>query len=380
MRVEELPTYDANGAPRPLTRAATTYIGPMVYAAQGNEGIVHVNRAGKWGLNQPSVPAYTPNHLFSYFNTGFGSSDPPYRLGTHVNGGFVLNILKTLGDLEIDKDMCDQLGLQNFITVPGVTKTEKNKDFLTCEVIQVDKDTRMWKRSYDGGVRSFDHAAVYGDIGNFQIVDAQNVPTGPCQPNTGSGTFLLNTEDNNLYMLIAIHERSNSIVQIQDAIIQPTMGTDQFGNQYYFYKGVPQGAYIGNTESVSIGALSKYSSIRLVVPSGIIFEPMLAGRSDARILAELRLVFENSASVLQGFGPAASPQGLLMSTDSAFYGDVIWNASPSKQYLKVTSGNPIYRIRIEVRLIPRDPTEPNKVLFLSYRDLFECKIRLLQLQ
>jgi hypothetical protein len=108
---------------------------------------------------------------------------------------------------------------------------------------------------------------------------------------------------------------------------------------------------------------------------------MLAGRSDSRILAELRLVFDLSPSqVLRGFGPEEENYGLLMSTSFTNYGDLLWNASPSKQYLQVTSGNPIYRINCEVRLVPRDPTEEPVVLYLGYNDLFELKLRLLQLQ
>ena len=108
---------------------------------------------------------------------------------------------------------------------------------------------------------------------------------------------------------------------------------------------------------------------------------MLAGRSDARILAELRLPFDLAPStVIQGYGPAASPEGLLMSTSSTGYGDLLWNSDSSKQYLQVTSGNPVYRINCEVRLIYRDPTKEAKVLFLGYNDLFEIKMRLIQLQ
>ena len=143
----------------------------------------------------------------------------------------------------------------------------------------------------------------------------------------------------------------------------------------------PKGSYLGNSGTVSIGGFSTFASIRIVIPDGLIFSPMLSGRSDARILAELRLPsIDPQCQIQSGFGPDADPIGPLMSGDTSYFGDVIWNSDSSKQYLPVTSDNPIYRLNVECRLVYRDPTIEPKVLHLGYKDIFEVKLRLLQLQ
>ena len=107
---------------------------------------------------------------------------------------------------------------------------------------------------------------------------------------------------------------------------------------------------------------------------------MLAGKTDARVLAELRLPSPDVTQIRSArFDESQNQTALKMDEAVVPYGDVIWNSSSSKQYLPVTSDNPIYRLNVECRLVPRDPTVEPKVLKLGFNDLLEVKLRLLQL-
>ena len=370
------------------------------------------------------IAAYTPSDFFQHFNVFPGGGKPPFRLGQDPNGGFRVNILSdNMEAFSMSKVMIDDLGLNTYLTVPEVITTDDlHESVFKPEVIPLD-DENNWYRSYASGSSQINYVAgsvtigsitaspsfpinyasgsvnignvirtpsatghfaphlTVGNMSDYDVCDAAGTITGPLDPETPLGSFLLSRVDGYKYKLITFYKLKVKEEKISDGKIQGTLLSDGDGNLYYNWTSPPQGSFLSNSQTVSLDSFALFSSIRIVVPDGVIFQPMLAGRSDARILAELRLVFDlGPPQVLQGFGPGEAPEGLLMSTSFTNYGDLLWNSGASKQYLQVTSGNPIYRINCEVRLVYRDPTKEPKVLFLGYNDLFELKLRLIQLQ
>ena len=345
-----------------------------------NQRIFYTRRVSTWATDENEVPCYTPNDFFARFNTFPGNTKPPYRLGQDPNGGFRVSILQDgLLGFAMSKVMIDDLGLQNFLTVPTLLNWGPKTDMYQPEVIPLD-DNNNWIASYSGP-GNFSARLTLGVITDFSVIDQVGNITGPLTVDTVLETLLISHLDGKRYQLVQMHQLKYTDANVEDSKIPGALMSDSDNNLFYFWAKPPQGSFLSNLQTVSLDSFAKFSSIRIVIPDGVIFQPMLAGRSDARILAELRLVFDLSPSqVLRGFGPDEETYGLLMSTSFTNYGDLLWNASPSKQYLQVTSGNPIYRINCEVRLIPRDPTEEPVVLYLGYNDLFELKLRLLQLQ
>ena len=90
-----------------------------------------------------TVPAYTPNHFFEMFNTGFGTEKPPYTLGTDPNGGFRLTVLRDdINVLSISKTMCDDLGLMPVMNFDGITFSKPNVTEYNATMIPVDQQFR----------------------------------------------------------------------------------------------------------------------------------------------------------------------------------------------------------------------------------------------
>jgi hypothetical protein len=314
------------------------------------------------------------------FNTGFGTEKPPYTLGTDPNGGFRLTVLRDdINVLSISKIMCDDLGLMPVMNFDGTTFTKPHVQEYNATMIPVDSNFKP-KQEFTGDA-DWHNMVLEAAIESFSIYDvAQGVTTGPLRPDSAQLSIIKSETTGEFFQFLNLQPMFVQESTISQGILQASLEIDAKGEFVYRYRNPPIGGYITNTANVSIGGFSLFSDIRIVVPVGIIFNPMLSGRSDARVLAEMRLPFVNSTSVIQGMGPQASPEGLLMSTNSTFFGDVIWNSISSKQYLKVTSQNPIYEIRVEVRLVYRDQSIEPKVLMLGYNDIFDMKIRLLQTQ
>ena len=341
----------------------------------------YVRRVSTWATDEDEVPAYTPNDFFARFNTFPGDLKPPFRLGQDPNGGFRVSLLlDKMRAFSMSKQMVDDLGLNTFLTDPEVVQIDReHQQIVLPEVIPLDIHND-WLADYSGH-GNFDARLNVGRLEDFSVIDPGGVVQGPLLVDTPDLTYLVSHINGNRYQLIKVHTNTVKNEQIADTKIEGDLLSDSHGKLFYQWYDPPQGSFLSNTQTVSLDSFAEFSSIRIVIPDGVIFQPMLAGRSDARILAELRLTFPLSPSqVLQGNGPQASPEGLLMSTSFTNYGDLLWHASPSKQYLQVTSGNPIYRINCEIRLVYRDPTRQPKVLLLGYKDLFELKLRLIQLQ
>ena len=282
----------------------------------------------------------------------------------------------------ISNDMREKMGLNDYITVPNIKVHSPVNSYETIPLVyKCDPVTKQWDRSYSRN-GMFDHTILSGPIDEFKVVDANGDVTGDLLPGTPVNTLLRDEGGaGDYFRLCRMVVNTTEDYSIIDGKIPGITITEDDGTEYMSFPNPPKGSYLGNSNTVSIGGFSTFASIRIVIPDGLIFSPMLSGRSDARILAELRLPSIDPQCVIQsGFGPAADPIGPLMSGDTSYFGDVIWNSDASKQYLPVTSDNPIYRLNVECRLVYRDPTIEPKILHLGYKDIFEVKLRLLQLQ
>ena len=67
---------------------------------------------------------------------------------------------------------------------------------------------------------------------------------------------------------------------------------------------------------------------------------------------------------------------LVMSTESAFLGDLTWSNPPSGlQYLPITTQGGIYDLEVAVELISRNPDIAPVRVQLAYNQLFQVKLR-----
>ena len=331
-------------------------------------------------LDQP-VASYTPNDFMQYFNVGFGDQPQPYILCTSPNGGWRIVVLEdNISKLIISKPMVDDMGLLSYLTTDGVENQKEvgiEKMPLMLEIVPNKSGvnwTWSWAENY-GSPTSMVSRLVEGEVTDFNIIN----------PQSGAVVGPLTTDDDNVplhiqnivtekyYRLVAfesskLFESDVSTVTHEGQLI---IGADNI--EFYQFLNPGKGSYIDNDQQVSIGSFSMFEAIRLVVPSGISFSPMISSHSDSRILCSLRLPFQNSASVEQGF---LKNEPLVMSTESTFYGDVLWNNPPSGlQYLPLTTQGGIYDFEVAVELIPRDPDLYPQRVMLGYTDIFQIKLR-----
>ena len=147
------------------------------------------------------------------------------------------------------------------------------------------------------------------------------------------------------------------------------METDQFDQDYFIWRDLPESGRITNTQQVSIESFATFSEITIVIPN-LPFQPMLGTSTDERILASLRMPFVYSTN--------NEINGQVESTAFSYYGDLIFNTEASRSYLKVTTDQALYDCDVEVRLIRRDGKMD--VMQLPYQGEFQVKLRLLQTQ
>jgi len=331
------------------------------------------------------ILTFSPNDFMQYFNCGFGDEqEQPYVLCTSPNGGWRIVVLSdNVSSLSISKQMVDDMGLNNFMTIEGI----ENKSGLLSEtfpvVVEIEPDTttQFWSWSWKEDFSNISTAQSLLQTRNYQEfmkITREGVDVAPLT-NTDDAPEYLRTVDETTerkyYELVSM---------IQEDVVQTDISTvrhpgqlkiDADGVEFYEFIGIKKGSYIGNDSTVSIGSFSKYESIRIIVPSGLSFEPQIAQNSDARVLSELRLPFQNSAEVQQGF---MKNEPLVMSTESAFLGDLTWSNPPSGlQYLPITTQGGIYDLEVAVELISRDPDIAPFRVQLGYNQIFQIKLRFL---
>ena len=334
------------------------------------------------------TPTYSLNHFLGLFNTGWGKKDRPYTLGVDLDGGFWIKVNSdNVMSITIPETMRIALGLDTKLTIMNKEITMdvphqigKPLVYPVTPIVENGVTSYQWTRNYDHQ-GTFNHNFLEGEIGDFMVVDPNNGSiVQPLAFNTPVGTLLRNNNGIGDYyklgeMIVSKVEDIQLSDQHQEGLLDEETGLRTWASP-------PAGSFVGSNGTVSVGGFSTFTSIRLVIPDGIIFKSQLAGRTDARILAELRLPSQDppSEEVSQWKYDPEDEVGAIMSSTTNLTGDIIWNSSASKQYLPVTSDNPIYRLNCEARLVYRDPTLEPKVVKLGYKDIFEVKLRLLQLQ
>jgi hypothetical protein len=329
--------------------------------------------------SQP-IPSYTPNDFMQYFNVGFGDQEQPYVLCTSPNGGWRIVILSdNISKFVISKPMADEMGLLDYMITDGIESTKVTGQEKIPMIIEIAPDKRganwlwNWVEDY-GHPTSMMSRLETGDVTDFNIVSAvDGAVYGRLAEGDNAPQHIQNIETRKYYRLVAFEK--STLVETTVSSVQHKAQTiiDSTGVEYYQFLNPAKGSYIENDQQVSIGSFSIFEAIRLVVPSGISFDPMISSHADARILCELRLPFQNTAEIQQGF---LENKPLVTSTESAFYGDIIWNNPPSGlQYLPLTTQGGIYDFEIAAELIYRDPDIPPQRVMLGYTDIFQVKLR-----
>ena len=374
--------HDKNPLPSAFITLANTTTTTFPFLVHRSSQRTRVTRRA---TEQEVVLTYSPNDFMQYFNCGFSDDqEQPYVLCTDPNGGWRLVVLSDkLSSLRISKFMVDDMGLNNFMTVEGIEKTSTKRLETYPIVVEIlpDKDLDdawqwTWKEDFSTiataqSLLQSRHTAEF-----IKIKKTTGAADGP----------LLNS-DQPPQLMYDINETSGRryyelINMVNEELVQTDVSTinqrghlktDDDGVPFYEFTSVKKGSFIGNDSTVSIGSFSKYESIRIVVPSGSSFQPQIAAGSDARVLAELRLPFQNSAEVQQGF---LENKPLVMTTESAFLGDLTWSNPPSGlQYLPITTQGGIYDMEVAVELISRDPNTTPVRVQLGYNQLFQIKLR-----
>ena len=377
--VTDLSKTPVPNALNPLPNTATTTDPALAHKLHER---IRITRRATEGA---PVSTFSPNDFMQYFNVGFQSDqDQPYVLCTSPNGGWRLVVLADdLSSLRISKEMCDDMGLNNFMVVDGVERqnAQHHEVFpmvaeLTMDNTDVNNVLWNWKEDFHSPASVQSHLEMR-HYQEFRIVNpATGVGFAPLTNESYAPLYLklIDTSDGDRYYKL-ISMINQQVIQTDVSTVQHygLLKTDEDGVEYYEYIAPQKGAYIDNDKTVSIGSFSMYEAIRIVVPSGLSFDPMISSHADARILCELRLPFQNSAEVEQGF---LKNEPLVMSTESAFYGDIIWNNPPSGlQYLPITTQGGIYDMEVACELIARDPNIAPVRVQLGYSDIFQIKMR-----
>ena len=318
-------------------------------------------------IRRPDKYIYTPNEMFYAFNEKELIQDKyvnlPYNLQTDENGGFT--IWWDAVDVQSDEfviavDLSDSLGLNPWFEYETEEKMGEVA-YNMALVSRVNTDSHLGETVRPIWVEH-NSLSSSGPRSPFAYV--------PLPPPAGvAGAPLVVWLDGVEYTYIRHHQFVENQLRMVTHKRLPTLATDDDGVEYYHYTNLASVGRITNTQMVSVESFSTYSEITIVIPN-LPFQSMLGTNSDERILASLRLPFEN--------GTTNSYDGAVSSSTFAYYGDLIFNTLPSRSYLKVTTDQSLYDCDVEVRLIRRDGEMD--VMQLPYQGEFQVKLRLLQTQ
>jgi len=272
------------------------------------------------------------------------------------------------------------MGLLDFLVTDGIeTKQLTNIEKLpvVIEIIpdKADPQNWIWNWAEDyHAPSSLQSRTKTMEITDFLIINRDTgAAVTPLTETDEVPEHVQHQETGKYYRLVSFEDKSVTRTEVSSITQQGLYRVDENDVGYYSFENPQKGSYMDNDQTVSIGSFSIFEAIRLVVPSGISFDPMISSHSDARILCELRLPFQNTAEIQQGF---LKNEPVVTSTESAFYGDIIWNNPPSGlQYLPLTTQGGIYDFEIAAELIARDPSVPPQRVYLGYTDVFQVKLR-----
>ena len=362
---EHRPVAQSIGAELVIKTVATDNVYNPMFAGANSDDVTFVlsqttdNVILRRPASENDFYCYTPNEFFYAFNKPLYANhskeiDLPYAIQTDENGGFVIrwrsvDPANPSSELIVSVALVTALGLNPWFEY----ETEGPRSIVTKDMYYVKypltSDFRWIKRT---------------DLSNHVPSQPFHPPNNP--PNIGgnlwdrSGTLVHYIDhrhiDQNMYSSVTRR-------------IYPDMETDEFDQDYYIWRDLPESGRITNTQQVSIESFATFSEITIVIPN-LPFQPMLGTNTDERILASLRMPFEYSTG--------NEYNGQVEFTGFTYYGDLIFNTEPSRSYLKVTTDQQLYDCDCEVRLIERDGTM--HVMELPYKGEFQIKLRMLQTQ
>ena len=316
-------------------------------------------------IRRPDKYIYTPNEMFYAFNfpesVGDKTVQLPFAVQTDENGGFAIwwDASDVLSEsFVISVELAEAMGLNQYFEYDDEEHlNDQGKNLALISRVNLDP------------AQQANEPPIWVDHKLLSINRDKMTPvTLPVAPE-GDGSPLHVWVDKVEYLYMRGHQFVESQFQAIKRKIYPSVLVDVFGTRYYRYDNLPVRGTIRNTQQVSVESFSTYSEITIVVPN-LPFQSMLGTNSDERILASLRLPFENGTN--NGY------TGAVSSTTFSYYGDLIFNTLASRSYLKVTTDQALYDCDVEVRLIRRDGQMD--VMQLPYQGEFQVKLRLLQTQ
>ena len=318
-------------------------------------------------IRRPDSYIYTPNEMFYAFNheetIGETKVHLPYKVQTDENGGFAIwwnSEPNSADSFVISVGLSEALGLNTYFEydfdehIGDVGHNVLYVRKVNYDAQDHEDEPAVWIEAHDLSLERDTYTAV---------------PLPPPAGIQGEPLILWGWLDKVQYTFVRSHQYTERQFQTVKRKIYPTLHTDGDNVPFYRYNNLPSVGVIRNTQMVSVESFSTYSEITLVIPN-LPFQSMLGTSSDERILASLRLPFEN--------GTVNNGDGAVVNTTFGYYGDLIFNTLASRSYLKVTTDQALYDCDVEVRLIRRDGQMD--VMQLPYQGEFQVKLRLLQTQ
>ena len=337
-------------------------IGNVFAKIKTKSDLYTVLRRATDGAQGADRTVYTPNELFWLFNKPDDQITLPFYLGTDENGGFVVNWDAGKQDearydnFVISQPMCDALGLDDYMTY--MSEVRESRYTKTTVTLSRNDETAL--------AADYPYSALNITVPSVEVTNADDTPYNPSA--THAFRVLLKYNGRSFFYINQEHFNTNVNKSFQ-VKVYPEIEVDQDGVSYYVYNNLPQVARLGNSAQVSVESFSVYSQINLVIPN-LPFQPMLGSDTDSRILASLRLPFDYS-TVNTGFGSVSN-------TNSALYGDLLFNSDSSRSYLRITTDQQLFDCDVEARLIRR--TGEMDVMMLPQSGQFQVKLRFLQTQ
>ena len=334
---------------------------------------------------------FTVNDMYQRYNLPEETdhSDDPvdslWYLGTAADGGFEIRLpTNKLHYFRISAPFVEALGLSTDLTVVGNLKDKV-------------EDLRLIVQPWNIDLQRPKKPSLFLSVLDIDELDPKNVVISLLDQNSGNYTdisgytlaqfiALVPDSDEDLYdddappVLIRVGDTFYRLIDVRDdghtkhkksiVKVPGVKLTDAAGIDYWEWQKPPPGSYITNTSTISVESFSLFSDIRVVVPVGCSFTPMMVQNSSGiRVLAEFRIPFQYSVS--------SARSGVPQITNSVFTGDLIWNRSGGSQYLKITSASKVYQIIVNAEAVYRDPNHqpPTRKIYLPKRGLFEVKLR-----
>ena len=320
---------------------------------------------------EPDHYFYTPNEFFEYFNrspTRLEPSESPYNLNTDTNGGFVVEWTGGVShhNFIISEEMCLALGLNGYFEYAQVTDKSGGKGW-QYQLQLADRSHETADANPVDAVLAVEQL-YYNDNGNkgnqIKAADAQANPEAAPVP------FYVFDTHGTKYVVLDRFEKP----EVDETYVwtkrYPSVHVNDRGDKYYLFHNMPTTpAIMRNDQRISIESYGTFCEINIVIPN-LPFQPMLGSQTDSRILASLRIPFT--------YGTSNDRKGAVLTTESDYYGDLLYNSDSSRSYLKITTDQQLYDVDVEARLIRRDGSM--EVFQIPPTGQFQIKLRFLQTQ